>query len=83
MGTLMDKSRHSSSVQFHYGMGTQGKQGNPVVGALVWESDHLSPGPYIAVNCVTEQSELDSVLHPGQMLCKCIGWLARLTKSLL
>lgn len=41
--------------------GTQGKQGNPVVEALVWESDNLSAGPHVAVNCVTEQSGLDSV----------------------
>lgn len=56
LGTLMDKSRHSFSVQCHYG-----KQGNPVVGALLWESGNLRIGPDVAVNCVTEQSGLDLV----------------------
>lgn len=52
-----------SPSSFIMGTGTQGKQGNPVVGVLVWDSDNLSTGPHTAANYVTEQSGLDSMLH--------------------
>lgn len=62
-------------------IGSKGKQGNPVGGALGWDSHTESTGPCFAVT-VTERSGLDSVLSLGRCFADVTSGLT-LTHSLL